>query len=80
MKKKIAQGLRALSFAAIIGTALFGGLTCVPQEKNNDPESEPVPVVQEATTNQAERANEKPTNLKWFIDSSNYIWDGWKIK
>ena len=79
MKVKITKGFRALSFTAILAAALFGGFTCVPpQEKNNDPK--PVPVVQEATTNQAERANEKPTNLKWFIDSSNYIWDGWKIK
>lgn len=29
-------------------------------------------------TNVLERVNQP--NTGWFIDSSNYIWDGWKIK
>ena len=34
-------------------------------------------------TNKVDRAldNNKPAqNMDWFIQGSNYIWDGWKIK
>ena len=30
-----------------------------------------------SSTNQVDRAS---PNTSWFKDSSNYIWDGWKIK
>lgn len=39
-------------------------------------EIEPVPIVL-IQTNQVDRAGQ---NVDWFKNTSNYIWDGWKIK
>ena len=37
----------------------------------------PTNSIPQLSTNQVDRGN---PNLNWFKDSSNYIWDGWKIK
>ena len=54
------------------------------QDKQKKIEPEPAPIVQVcntnsvfSATNQVERAGQ---NLDWFKNTSNYIWDGWKIK
>lgn len=55
------------------------------QDKQKKVEPEPTPIVQVcdttnsvfSATNQVERAGQ---NLDWFKNSSNYIWDDWKIK
>lgn len=74
-----------LAFMCLIAGACF--IPFATQDGETSKPEEPVPVVIQTDynvsqtncfTNVLDRAN-KP-NTGWFIDNSNYIWDGWKIK
>ena len=76
----------ATFIALVAGTCLLTFLN--PSSEKIETKQEVTPIVQTETnstvnaTNETDRAlNNKPAqNMDWFIQGSNYIWDGWKIK
>ena len=72
-----------MAFLCVVAGACVIPFVSIDDGKIEPDKVETVVVVQEnvATnlfTNVLERVNQP--NTGWFIDSSNYIWDGWKIK
>ena len=80
---------KILGVVAAILTGLFT-IVATNQEKNNPNEHEAVNeppkieiVVGPISTNSLDRAGKNQTpqkNVNWFQESSQYLWDGWKIK
>lgn len=71
-----------LAFAvAILGVCIIPFINPTPQENKVGQQEQVVetPATNsiQSATNTFDRSN---SNLDWFKDSSNYIWDGWKIK
>ncbi len=79
---------KILGVVAAILTGLFTAIA-INQEKNNPNEHEAIneppkiEAVGPISTNSLDRAGKDPIpqkNVKWFQESSQYIWDGWKIR
>jgi hypothetical protein len=69
-------------FCILAGACVIPFVTLEEQNTITEPPKQEIIVVSTnsiTSTNAVDRA--KPQyNLDWFKDSSNYIWDGWKIK
>ena len=70
--------------AGIVAAIMVPGSSTSTDTVKNEPE--PIVETHHSTTNNISQTNQtdrgKATyyGTEWFKDSSNYIWDGWKIK
>lgn len=74
-----------MAFLCVVAGACVIPFVSIDDGKIEPDKVEPVKVVaapENTTTNLFTNALERVNqpNTGWFIDSSNYIWDGWKIK
>ena len=73
-----------LLFGLVVGTCV---IPFVELDENKETTPEPVIIQQTNSipsylerTNQTDRGTTNNKNLDWFKNTSDYVWDGWKIK